>query len=194
MTGTRMPRQGIAWIVLCGIVCGPAVADAQSPVAPVSLREGTEVDVALTKSLKSGSERDGDPIVFAVSADVFSTSDPHTLFISKGALAMGRIIVSKPHGMIGESGSLQFSCDYALAVDNRRVYLRGGKCIGGKGSANVAASVVTTVLIGAAGLFIQGGNISAAKGTTYRMYVDQDANLRSGVTTPPPAPAAAAPR
>jgi hypothetical protein len=145
---------------------------------PIVLAEGTPIDITVTKTLKSGAVHDGDPVTFAVASDVLSTSEPHTLFVAKGAIAMGRIILSKKKTMLGGPGDLQFSCDYCLGVDGRRVYLRGGQCIGGKGKSNSTATIAAVVLVGASGLLISGRDSSVAQGTTYRMFVDQEATLK----------------
>jgi len=99
--------------------------------------------------------------------------------------------------MIGGKGDLQFTCDYAQDIHDRRVYLRGGKLLGGQGRSNELASVVTTVLIGYVGLLMNGRDIKIDTGTQFTMYVDQDARLRPGpadvVPTPNPELRPAAP-
>ena len=91
---------------------------------------------------------------------------------------MGRIIVSKRRGMVGGKGDLQFTCDYALDVNGHRIFLRGGKLMGGQGRSNEFAAAVITILISSAGLLVNGRDIKVEAGQQFTVYVDQDSIFR----------------
>lgn len=146
-------------------------------IVPIVLVEGTPITVTLSRSLKSGGCRDGDPLLFHTAAPTYSHDASHTLFVALNAVAMGRVIVSKRRGLVGGKGDLQFTCDYVQDVNGHRIYLRGGKLLGGQGHSNEVASVVTTLLVGYAGLLLNGRDIKVEKDTQFIMYVDQDTAL-----------------
>lgn len=158
-----------------------AAGPTDAAVVPIVLAEGTPITVTLSRSLKSGGCRDGDPLLFHTAAPTYSQDASHTLFIALNAVAMGRVIVSKRRGFVGGKGDLQFACYYVQDVTGRRIYLRGGKLLGGQGRSNEAASVVTTILVGYAGLLINGRDIKVEKNTQFVMYVDQDSTLCAAV-------------
>ena len=106
-----------------------------------------------------------------------TTDASHTLFVDKGAIAMGHVIVSTKRGFVGRRGDLQFQIDYVTNVQGKRVYL-ANTCIGGRAADHGAVSVAATVVFGYVGMLIQGGDKKVAAGTQYTVYVDQDAKLQ----------------
>jgi len=149
------------------------------------LTAGTPVTVVLQSMLRSDVARDGDPVMFHVKNDVYSTEGSHTRFIAKDAVAMGRVIAAKERGFAGKAGSIQFTCDYVLSASGKRVYLRRDK-ISQVGHSNENESIFLTVLAGGPGLLLNGHDAKFDAGTPFTLYVDQDA-----VLSPDPTPLAA---
>src|ERR1044071_1579025 len=58
--------------------------------APTAIPEGTSVLLSVKQTLKSGSAKKGEPVVFEVAADAFSP-DRRTLLIAKGTRAFGEV-------------------------------------------------------------------------------------------------------
>ena len=152
-----------------------------SMAGPV-LTAGTPVTVVLQSMLRSDVARDGDPVMFHAKEDVFSTDASHTRFISKGAIAMGRVIVAKERGYAGKAGSIQFTCDYVTTVEGKRAYLRRDK-ISQVGRSNQNGAIALAVVAGEVGLLLSGRDARFDAGTPFTLYVDQDASL-TPVTTP----------
>ena len=196
----RSPIRVAGLIGILAALCGlaPTVARADDPPRQAILREGTIINVELAQTIKSNGTSSGDPIVFHVANDVFSSDDSHTLFIAKGSIAMGHVVVARRRSHIGKSGKLTFMIDYAMTTTGRRVYLRAAKG-GGSGDSNKMFSIAATVLFGYAGLLIQGKDIRYNDGTQFVTYVDQDAAMTlagsspadaaSSVPAPPTTPA-----
>ena len=82
----------------------------------------------------------------------------------------------------GQAGSLQFTCDYATMVGGKRVYLRRDK-ISQTGRSNQNGAIALTLLTGQAGLLLNGRDAKFDAGTSFTLYVDQDAAL-APVTAP----------
>jgi len=163
----------------------PSVARADDAPRQALLREGTIINVELAQTIKSNGTDSGDPIMFHVVSDVYSSDESHTLFIAKGSIAMGHVLVGRRRSHIGKSGKLTFAIDYAMATTGRRIYLRAEKG-GGSGDSNKTFSIAATVLFGYAGLLIQGKDIRFNDGTQFVTYVDQDAvmTIAPVATTP----------
>ena len=172
---------------------GLASGGVQSGV-PV-LAAATPITVVLQSMLRSDVARDGDPVTFHVKDNVYSTDSSHTLFIAKDAVAMGRVIVAKERGYAGKAGTLQFTCDYATAINGKRVYLRSDK-LRQVGRSNETGSVALAVLTGESGLLLNGRDAKFDAGTPFTLFVDQDAALPpapSPVAAPLASPSPAAP-
>ena len=160
-----------------------------APGLPV-LGAGAPITVILQTMLRSDMSRDEDPVTFHVNDNVYSTDGSHTLFIAKNAIAMGRVVAAKERSYAGKAGSLQFTCDYAMSIAGKRVYLRRDK-ISQAGHSNETGAIVLTALIGQVGLLVNGRDANFKMGTSFTLYVDQDAALMP--ETHPVVPAAAAP-
>ncbi len=155
------------------------------------LAAGTPVTVVLQSMLRSDVARDGDPVMFHVKEDVYSTDGSHTRFIAKDAVAMGRVVVAKERGYAGKAGSMQFTCDYALLSSGKRVYLRRDR-LSQVGRSNQNGAIALTLLAGQAGLLLSGRDAKFDAGTPFMLYVDQDTALTPG-TAPMSAAATALP-
>lgn len=97
-----------------------------SKVEPTPLAAGTEVPLILMTELASGGSRQGEEVVFLVTADVLGSDGK--VAIRRGTLAFGRVAWSRSAGalsqFVNEPARLAVSVDRAEAIDGQVVYLR----------------------------------------------------------------------
>jgi hypothetical protein len=184
---------------------------ATSPTLPATVPVGTPISVALRQRLRSGEAKKGEPVIFAVAADV-RTPDGGRVLIPAGAPAHGVVEESRRGGKYGRPGRLQIRCEYVLLPDGTRVPLDaslgrrgGGRQLGSALTIGAGAVVATmgawmvgfgsgrvaggTVLIGGIttsvllGSALRGGNVTFEEGRIFQTRVAQD------VTVPGAAPA-----
>jgi hypothetical protein len=91
--------------------------------APTTIAEGTSVLLAIKQTLKSGTAKKGDQVLFEVAADAF-TPDRRTVLIAKGSPAFGTVEQSRGAGPFGRSGSLQVRFDHLVLTNGARIQLR----------------------------------------------------------------------
>ena len=98
------------------------IESASTPPAPtearggneVTLADGTEVTLKLLKSVSSATAKVEERVDFETAKDVMADG---VVVIEKGAPAWGKVIQAKPKKSFGRSGKLDFTIDYAKAVD-----------------------------------------------------------------------------
>jgi hypothetical protein len=152
----------------------PAVAPPPSkPIAPVLLREGTDVKLKFADDLSSKTARDDEPVPFIL-ADDLKVGD--VLVAKAGCKALGTVITANKAKTIGRPGQLKLRLDY-LTVGNRRVPLRGAQGKAGETKAGTAAAL--GVLFGPVGLTKRGKDVEIEAGTPVTAYVDEDVLLPS---------------
>lgn len=164
----------IAGIASSAVLVISAYGDTPNPRAV--LAAGTPVPLELAQTIKSNGTGQGDPVEFHVVSDVYSTDTTHTLFIAKGSIAMGHVIVANRRSHFGKPGALTFTVDYALATNGGRVYLHPG-VHGGTGRSNKVLSIASAVVVGDIGFMIQGHDKKFVAGTPVDAAVDQDASM-----------------
>jgi hypothetical protein len=126
----------------------PSAGIEKTVVAPatrvVEIPPGTVIRLEAAKRASSANAEKGTPISFVVSRRVFVDG---VLAIDRGAVAMGRVIKSKPAASWGRGGTLEFAIEDVLAVDGGRVPIKLSK--GMKGSAHTTAVTAAAVATGA---------------------------------------------
>ncbi len=121
--------------------------------APTTIAEGTSVLLAVKQTLKSGSAKKGEPVVFEVAADAFSP-DRRTLLIAKGTRAFGEVEQSRGAGAFGSSGSLRVRCNYLELADGTHVPLRpAGAGMRAQGRNQSGTAVGIGLLVGVVAAF-----------------------------------------
>jgi len=138
------------------------------------LPERTPIQVRLENELKSGSSKAGEEVPFTVVSDVYSPS--HTLLITAGASAYGKVTRSSRRGVFGKAGKLDFTCEYVVAPDKTHVPLRA-QPMGGSGRNNTSAMVATALLLAPIAILMNGRDVTIHKGQEFTMYVDKDTAL-----------------
>ncbi len=165
-----MPGRAIllAGVLAFAFASGRCVA--QNPVPMIT--EGMPITVELAKDVNTGNMGQGDPVEFYVSDDIYSTDGSHTLIVAKHAIAMGRVIRLSKAFDKSLSGKLTFTCEYAIGVNGRKVWLRG--------TAKSTGSVKTEIEAKHSGpdaalsMAIMSSAIGYKAGTQFTVYVDQD--------------------
>jgi hypothetical protein len=150
---------------------GSATASA-GPVLP----EGTEITVQLAHDTRTNNMGQGDPVEYVVSDDVFATDAAHTLVLPKGAIAMGRVIRRSKAWEHGPSGRLDFTCEYAVAADGRKVWLRSTQQRSGAVLVPIQAKHSSSPIQVEQGIMRR--PIGFEAGTQFLVYVDQDFVLK----------------
>ena len=157
-------------------------AQAAAPLAPSSpaagpatggkivLPERTEVRVRLNQNLKSGVDKQGEKVLFVVSAAVYGPR--HVLLIPAGASAYGKVTKSSRRGWIGKPGKLAFTCEYVLTADGTHVPLRSDPLE--RQGHNIQADVVCT---GLSPFIMNGKDVTAHKGEEFTVCVNENTPL-----------------
>jgi hypothetical protein len=151
------------------IVCF-AAALVPTAARAATVTEDTPVKVKLLQKLKSGHDRKGDKVRFAVLADVKAAD--HSVLIPKGTPVMGTVIRSTSRRMFGQAGRLEFTIDYVKIGDRIRVPLRT-TATAARGQNHTAATTAAAVLVAPIAVFVKGENATVKDGTEYTVFVDQ---------------------
>jgi hypothetical protein len=150
----------------------PPADAAVPPVAPLLLKEGTDVPLVFAAAITSKTAVDDDTVNLTLAEDL-KVGD--VVVVKKGAPAVATVTNAKKAGMMGKGGELSIRLEY-LKSDNQRLHLRGNK--GKEGEGRVGATVALTVLFGPIGLIKHGKNVEIAEGTPLTAFVDQDYALQ----------------
>lgn len=171
-------------LVLAAMLVAMNVA-AFAGMQPTRLAGGTKIQLELTEQLKSGDSKEGQTVHYIVKGNVVDAD--RRIIIKDGAQAFGTVTRSKNHGMFGKKGKLDFTVEYAMAVDGTKVPLRSGQQAKGKsGTANVIGGVL---LAGPAGFLLKGGNIVLKIGTAIPALVEKDTVVKVWTSTKKRSPA-----
>jgi hypothetical protein len=169
------------WMGIAGSVLAAAlsVLILVNQAQAATITEQTPVKVKLLQKLKSGHDRKGDKIRFAIVADVKGSDQ--SILIPKGTPVVGTIIRSTSRRMFGQPGRLEFTIDYIKIGDQIRVPLRTTST-SASGQNHTAATTAAAVLVAPIAVFVKGENASVKEGTQYTVYVDQTSQV-PGVQT-----------
>lgn len=117
------------------VQAGPAVPPASStaPGSTVVLPKGAIVRLRLDTDLKAGESKAGQAVTFTVDQDVYGPN--HTLLLTEGTPATGRVLVSTAHDLFGRRGRLTFTCDCVQPQGGAQVPV---KMVSGSGSGAAA--------------------------------------------------------
>jgi hypothetical protein len=150
----------------------PPADAAAPPVAPLLLKEGTDVPLVFAAAITSKTAVDDDTVNLTLAEDL-KVGD--VVVVKKGAPAVATVTNAKKAGMMGKGGELSIRLEY-LKSDIQRLHLRGNK--GKEGEGRVGTTVALTVLFGPIGLIKHGKNVEIAEGTPLTAFVDQDYALQ----------------
>ena len=134
----------------------------------IKLQDGTQVDIITTETISSKTAKERDQMIFQMAEDVIVEGK---VIIKGGAIVKGEIIEVEKAKMLGKAGKLDFSLDYAKAIDGQNVRLRATKSFEGKdkqGGTIVAAYFFAPLL------FMKGKDVVIEKGKRFTVYVDRD--------------------
>lgn len=160
--------RSICTVIVCITLISQAFAE------PIKLPENTPVKVRMMEEIKSGVSKVGEVVKYEICKDVLDSN--HTVIIANKAKAFGRITESKKRGMFGKQGKLNFTCEYAIAVDGTRVPLRSTQKRG-YGKDNGASIAATALLTGVFGVFIQGKDIVIKKGMEIDLFINTETTV-----------------
>ena len=174
--------------VILAMVNGPTPNAAGSTAVseePVSVPDGTEVEVQLTNNASGEELKVGDVVDFIVLKPV--QVNGLTIF-EKDAQARARITTAKRAGHWGKAGKLEWAMQDVLAVDGNRVPARfTQRQIGdSKGGTVAVAAVATTVLLGPVGLLWglkKGKPAIIPAGNRYSVFVNGDTKIKGKQAT-----------
>lgn len=138
----------------------------------VQLQEGTIVEVMLTEPISSKDAVQGSEIYLEVSDDVQVNGKT---VIASGSIVKGEIIEASKAKMMGKAGKLDFTIDYAKAVDGTNIRVRSQKSFQGKNKQG--GVIAAAVLLSPVALLFKGKDIVLEKGKKFRVYVDKDYTL-----------------
>jgi hypothetical protein len=160
------------WLVLAGglVVASAAASVLSGAAGAASVTEQTPVKVKLVQQLRSGHDRKGDRVRFAVAADV--KAKDQTVLIPKGTPVVGTVVRSTSRRMFGQPGRLEFTIDYIKVGDGQRIPLRT-TATAAKGHSNTAATVAGAVLLTPIAVLVKGSDVVVKEGTEYTTFVDQ---------------------
>lgn len=145
----------------------------------VKLQDGTQVDIITTESISSKTARERDQIIFHMAEDVIVDGK---IVIKGGSVVKGEITEAEKAKMFGKPGKLDFSLDYAKAVDGQNVRLRATKSMEGKDKS--AGVIAAAVLFAPVAIFIKGKDVTIEKGKRFTVYVDRDYTIIPVSTEP----------
>jgi hypothetical protein len=158
--------------VAAAIVPPGLLATRGASALPIS--EQTPVKVKLLQELKSGHERPGDHIRFAVAGDL--TDGKHAVIIPKGTPVVGTITRSSGRRMFGQPGRLEFSIDYIKVSSQVRVPLRSAAAAV-HGRNNTGAAIGTAVFLTPVALFVKGRDAILKPGQEFTVFVNQTTEI-----------------
>jgi hypothetical protein len=147
---------------------------APSRAAALAVSEQTPVTVKLLQELKSGHQRPGDHIRFAVALDL--TDAKHAVVIPKGTPVVGTITHSNGRRMFGQPGRLEFSIDYIKVSSQVHVPLRSAAAAV-HGRNNTGAAIGTAVFLTPVALFVKGRDAVLKPGQLFNVFVNQTTEI-----------------
>ena len=104
------------------------------------------------------------------------------IVIKGGSVVKGEITEAERAKMFGKAGKLDFSLDYAKAVDGQNIRLRATKSLEGKDKS--AGVIAVAVLFAPVAIFIKGKDVTLEKGKRFTVYVDRDYTITPVSTEP----------
>ncbi len=113
-----------AFLIFCAFISVclfSAFAQDSAPQSASVLRDGTAVELRMTKSFSSGDARVGDKVTFDVVQDV--SVQGHAV-AAKGGTASATVVTAEPHKGRGHDGKLVIHLDYVTLADGETVELR----------------------------------------------------------------------
>jgi hypothetical protein len=135
----------------------------------IVIKEGTEVLLKVIDKLKSGEVKEGSVIQFLVEKAV--TDENGFVLIPDDANAYGTVTKSSGAGMMGTSGSLEFTVDKVEAFNGKDIPLRGAR--EEEGTSSTGAVVAGALFVSVLSVFFRGSNAVVQPGTILRTYVDE---------------------
>lgn len=140
--------------------------------AEITIPEGTEIGVQLTKSINSSRAVVGQRIPAVVSEDLIIDD---MVAIKAGTPVKAKVTSVTKKKRLGKGGEINMMILSTKAVDGTKVVLDGG--IGGEGKANTASTVALTVAFGLPGLLRRGEDAHISKKRIIPAIVDEDVTL-----------------
>lgn len=164
--GARWVLAALSPLVWLGILGAGARLHAQEPAArAVTIADGTPVHLCLMDDINSKKNKVGDVIRFKVRESVEVEG---VVIIPVGAGAVGKVVkIGRPR-LMGHSGALGLSFDYAVAMNGARIPLRGEANV--KGGGRGATTGVSAAWFGPAA--------SIHKGAVMNAYVKGNQSFR----------------
>jgi len=154
----------------------------QGPVLlrPVTIPDGTLLELELQKNVSSKTAEVGDLVDFAVVSKVVVDD---VVVIEKGASARGRVVEVKRGRSFGRAGKLDIAIQDVLAIDSERIPLRASEAAEGDGNTGkvTGAIIVTSILFfPAAPLwgFVKGKNVELPIGQRVQSFVHKDYTMQ----------------
>lgn len=143
-----------------------------TPPAPVGsiLKEGTPIILVTEETMVSGKIPKDATIHFRVDKDVIGPEGQ--ILIPYGSTAYGKVLESRPHGMFGRPGKLDFTLESVNAADGTSVPVRAVR--NATASDAGALVIVGALLLSVFFVFFCGNNVEIPKGTTFSAYINHD--------------------
>jgi hypothetical protein len=158
--------------VIESLPVGIVVEGEVKPAAPAGavVKEGTPVILTTEETMVSGKIAEGSVVRFHVDNDVIGPDGQ--ILIPCKAMAYGKVLASRPHGMFGRPGKLDFTVESATAADGTSVSLRAVR--NATASDAGALVIVGALLLSVLFVFFCGNNVEIPAGTTFSAYVNHD--------------------
>jgi hypothetical protein len=163
-------KNAIATIALCFI----AIFNLNAQGKSVELREGNVIRLRLLEDLSSKTAEVGDMVTLEVSEPVMCKGK---VVIESGARATGVVVESSSAKMAGKKGKLNFTIDYAKAVDGTNVRLRSVSGGSGEGKSRTGGLIAAAYFISPAALLFKGKEAQIEKGQSFTCYIDEDVEI-----------------
>lgn len=141
--------------------------------AQKTIYEGTVVRVRLNETLDSRTAGMGELVTLEV---VDPIAVDGTTVIEAGAKVTGKITESVKNKNLGRKGKLDFTIDFAKAIDGQNVPLSSSIKQGGKDA--VVGVVAAAAIINPLALFIKGKAAIINKGTEFNCYVARSVDIK----------------
>jgi hypothetical protein len=140
-----------------------------SPTAS-AIKEGTPVILVTEQEMVSGKVAEGSIVHFRVDKDVLGSEGQ--ILIPYESTAYAKVLKSRPHGMFGKPGKLDFAIESVNAADGTSVPLRAVR--DASGNSEGAMVIVGALLLSVLFVFFCGHNVEIPKGTSFTAYVNHD--------------------
>lgn len=153
------------------VVSPPVSVVPPAPVIPEPVRvvvpEGTDISVALARSLSSKDATLGDRVKMVVDSNVVVNGN---VAIARGTPVRAEIAEVKRAGRMGKGGRLSLRLLGTSTVDGQEVSIRATK--GSSGADNMSSTIALTALFGVFGLFRHGDDMVYKEGTRFPVFTD----------------------